>query len=201
MESVARKDLTNIQDSAEIATLPLDVRKGRAFPHLSRRSRFLSQVLVLACECMSTLGFIEEREELCALAPVITAPIRHHVFVCSGKSCSAVGSAEVIDAFDRELKARGILFGRVAKGKNPQGSVILTECASVGFCAIGAAVMIYPDGVWYAQVRAADVPEIIEEHLVNGRVVGRLALLKLPAEGLTGGSKPETARSEENWEA
>jgi (2Fe-2S) ferredoxin len=45
---------------------------------------------------------------------------------------------------------------------------------------VGAAVMVYPDGVWYAQVRASDVPEIVEEHLVGGRVVERLALLKLP---------------------
>jgi (2Fe-2S) ferredoxin len=150
---------------------------------------------------MSEPEFIDERDELCALAPVTTAPIRHHVFVCSGKSCSAVGSAEVIEAFDRELKQRGVLFGRVAKGKNPQGSVVLTECASVGFCAIGAAVMIYPDGVWYAQVRAADVPEIIEEHLVHGRVVGRLALLQLPAAGVAEEVNPQPARAEGNWEA
>jgi NADP-reducing hydrogenase subunit HndC len=39
--------------------------------------------------------------------------------------------------------------------------------------------MIYPDGVWYAQVREDDVAEIIEEHLMNGRVVERLALLKI----------------------
>ena len=55
-----------------------------------------------------------------------------------------------------------------------------TGCGSVGFCAVGAAVMVYPDGVWYAQVRASDVPEIVEEHLVNGRPVERLALLRVP---------------------
>lgn len=139
--------------------------------------------------------FIEDQEELCALAPVASAPIRHHVFVCSGKSCSARGSAEVLAVFESQLKAQGILFGREAKGKNPHGSVILTECASVGFCAIGAAVMIYPDGVWYAQVQAADVPEIIEEHLLKGRKVERLALLQLPSDG-------QTNHSEENaeWE-
>ena len=140
--------------------------------------------------------FIEDVGQLQALAPVISAPIRHHVFVCTGKSCSARDSAEVKDAFERELKARGILFGREAKGKNPKGSVVLTECASVGFCAIGAAVMIYPDGVWYAQVRATDVPEIIEEHLVNGRVVERLALLRLPAEGAK-----EESSTDSDWEA
>ncbi|HYT50149.1 MAG TPA: (2Fe-2S) ferredoxin domain-containing protein [Pyrinomonadaceae bacterium] len=140
--------------------------------------------------------FIDDQGELRALAPVTTAPIRHHVFVCTGKSCSARDSAEVRDVFERELKARGILFGREAKGKNPKGSVVLTECASVGFCAIGAAVMIYPDGIWYAQVRATDVAEIIEEHLMNGRVVERLALLKLPADGST-----EESSAEADWEA
>ncbi|MDX6303930.1 MAG: NADP-reducing hydrogenase subunit HndC [Blastocatellia bacterium] len=145
--------------------------------------------------------YIEDVDRLRALAPVTTAPIRHHVFVCTGKSCSAVGSAEVIEAFERELKALGILFGKQAKGKNPNGSVVLTECASVGFCAIGAAVMVYPDGVWYAQVRAADVPEIIEEHLLGGRVVRRLALLRLPSEGVAEKSKPEAGKTEGNWEA
>src|ERR1043166_5284043 len=128
--------------------------------------------------------FIEDREKLLALAPVAVAPISHHVFVCTGKSCSARDSAEVKAAFERELISRGILFGREAKGKNPHGNIVLTECASVGFCAIGPAVMVYPDGVWYAQVRASDVQEIIEEHLLNGRVVERLALMKVPASGL-----------------
>ena len=145
---------------------------------------------------MAEFVSIEDVDQLQSLAPVISAPIRHHVFVCTGKSCSALDSAEVKDSFERELKARGILFGREAKGKNPKGSVVLTECASVGFCAIGAAVMIYPDGVWYAQVRATDVPEIIEEHLLNGRVVERLALLKLPADG-----SREESDADADWEA
>jgi len=125
--------------------------------------------------------FIEDFDRLCELAPVACAPLRYHVFVCTGKSCSAVGSAEVKEAFDRELRAREMLFGKASKGKNPQGSVVLTECASVGFCTVGAAVMIYPDGVWYAQVRPADVREIVNEHILNGRVVERLALVRVPA--------------------
>jgi NADH-quinone oxidoreductase subunit F len=128
-----------------------------------------------------TQSKLEDRsQKLCSLAPVAMAPIRHHVFVCNGKSCSAVGSAEVKDAFVAELMARGILFGRETKGRNPKGSIILTDCSSVGLCAIGAAVLIYPEGVWYAEVSAADVPEIIEEHLINGRVVERLALFRVP---------------------
>ena len=128
---------------------------------------------------MPDTEFIDDCERLAELAPVATAPIQHHVFVCTGKSCSAVESAEVKAAFEEELKARGLQFGSEKKGRNPKGSVVLTECGSVGFCAIGAAVMIYPDGVWYAQVRASDVPEIVEQHIVNGKVVERLALMKI----------------------
>src|ERR1043166_7911124 len=122
------------------------------------------------------LELIENRERLVELAPVAAAPIQYHVFVCTGKSCSAVDSAEVKIAFERELQARGLQWGEEKKGRKPNGSVVLTECGSVAFSAIGAAVMVYPDGVWYAQVRASDVPEIVEEHIVNGRVVERLAL-------------------------
>jgi (2Fe-2S) ferredoxin len=132
---------------------------------------------------MSDFDIIEDIERLRALAPVATAPIKHHVFVCTGKSCSARDSSAVRDAFERELKERGILFGREAKGKNPNGSIVLTECASVGFCAIGPTVLVYPDGTWYAQVRASDVPEIIEAHLLNGRPVERLALMTVPCKG------------------
>ena len=145
---------------------------------------------------MARPEFIEDVEHLRALAPVAAAPIRHHVFVCTGKSCSARDSAEVLEAFESDLKERGLLFGREAKGKNPHGSIIVTSCASVGFCSIGPAVMVYPDGVWYAQVRAADVGEIVEEHLLNNRVVGRLALAKIPAQD----RGTETENSSE-WEA
>jgi (2Fe-2S) ferredoxin len=147
---------------------------------------------------MAENTLITDRLKLEALAPVATAPIRHHVFVCTGKSCSAADSAKVKAAFERELLARGILFGKEKKGKNPKGTVIVTECASVGFCAIGPAVMVYPDGVWYAQVDADDVNEIVEEHLLNGRVVERLALLKLPSEGKAVSQEREGASM---WEA
>ena len=124
--------------------------------------------------------FIDDCDRLVELAPIAAASIRHHVFVCTGKSCSAVESAQVRDAFERELKARELQYGKISKGCNPNGTVVLTECGSVGFCAIGAAVMVYPDGIWYAQVRASDVPEIVEEHIVNGRPVERLALMTVP---------------------
>jgi (2Fe-2S) ferredoxin len=149
---------------------------------------------------MAENPLIKNVEALAILAPVATAPIRHHVFVCTGKSCSLVDSAEVKAAFERELISRDLLFGKAKKGKNPNGRILVTECGSVGFCAIGAAVMVYPDGIWYAQVRAGDVAEIVEEHLINGRVVDRLALLKVPSEGKQ--DTPVTAKGKtQDWEA
>jgi (2Fe-2S) ferredoxin len=148
---------------------------------------------------MADIPVINNQEALERLAPVIAAPIRHHVFVCTGKSCSAVDSAEVKAAFERELLSREILFGKEKKGKNPKGSVLVTDCSSVGFCAIGTAVMVYPDGIWYAQVRAGDVAEIVEEHLINGRVVERLALLKVPSEGRD--TSPASVNDPGGWEA
>lgn len=150
---------------------------------------------------MPEIPYITDAARLMKLAPIAAAPITHHVFVCTGKSCSAVDSAAVKAVFESELLARGILFGKEEKGKNPRGNIVLTECASVGFCSIGAAVMVYPDGVWYAQVRAADVSEIIEEHILNGRVVERLALLKVPSPGVISKATTSGATDKQNWEA
>ncbi len=124
--------------------------------------------------------FIEDREQLEKLAPMLKAPIKRHVFVCNGKSCSAVGSSEVKAEFVRILESKGLRQGKESKGRNPVGEVLLTDCGSIGFCSVGTAVMVYPDGTMYGQVTAEDVPEIVEEHLVNDRVVKRLALMELP---------------------
>ncbi|MBK9768838.1 MAG: hypothetical protein IPP63_18485 [Chloracidobacterium sp.] len=62
------------------------------------------------------------------------------------------------------------------------GEIVLTECGSIGFCSIGTAVMVHPDGTMYGQVMPEDVPEIIEEHLEKGNVVKRLALMEIPTD-------------------
>ena len=128
---------------------------------------------------MAKPKFIDDQEQLEKLAPVMNAPIKRHVFVCNGKSCSQVGSAEVKAEFERILEAKGLRQGKESKGRNPMGEIVLTDCGSVGFCSIGVAVLVYPEGVWYGQVQAEDVAEIIEEHLEKGNVVERLALIEL----------------------
>ncbi len=128
---------------------------------------------------MSKPKFIDDRETLEKLAPMIKAPIERQVFVCNGKSCLAVGSAEVKAEFERILEAKGLRQGKEKKGRNPMGKILLTDCGSIGFCSLGTAVIVHPDGTIYGQVQPEDVPEIIEEHLEKGIVVKRLALIEV----------------------
>src|SRR5438270_4440005 len=123
--------------------------------------------------------FIANRAELEKLAPMLKAPIKRQVFVCTGKSCSAVGGQEVMAEFARLLEQKGLRQGKESKGRNPMGEIVLTECGSIGFCSIGVAVMVYPDGIMYGQVQPEDVAEIVDEHLEKGNVVKRLALMEL----------------------
>ena len=97
------------------------------------------------------------------------------LLVCTAKSCTANGSEAVLEAFKAQLIEEQLLF---YKG-NREGEVQCLHCGSVGFCAIGPAVLVYPDGVWYAHVTPADVPEIIESHLKGGVPVERLVRKRL----------------------
>lgn len=114
-----------------------------------------------------------------SVTPLMDAPIRHQVFVCTSKSCAANGSEAVLEAFKARLIDEQLLF---FKG-NRQGCVSCVHCGSIGFCAIGPAVMVYSEepagGVWYAHVTPEDVPEIIESHLKGGKPVDRLVRKRL----------------------
>ena len=89
--------------------------------------------------------------------------ISNHVLVCTGGGCIASGALEVSAAFTKELEDMGIA---------PKTQVVETGC--LGPCAVGPVVLIYPDGVFYQNVQIADVHEIVEEHLLKGRIVERL---------------------------
>ncbi|HEY9685976.1 MAG TPA: (2Fe-2S) ferredoxin domain-containing protein [Coleofasciculaceae cyanobacterium] len=109
--------------------------------------------------------------ELALKAPVTRANLKHHVFVCTGTSCSKNDSEQTLAKFWEVLAERGLLYG---KRGSMEGSVIVTTCGSIGLCQIGPAVMIYPEGIWYYGVTSKDVTEIVDEHLINGRIVERL---------------------------
>lgn len=89
--------------------------------------------------------------------------IRTDVLVCGGTGCKSAGSAEVIEAFKREVAKKGL---------EDEVAVVQTGCH--GFCEHGPLVIVYPEGTFYCQVTAADVPEIVETHLYKGRIVERL---------------------------
>lgn len=110
---------------------------------------------------------------------MLKAPIKRQVFVCTGESCSKVGGEEVFAEFDRQLCSKNLRQGKEKKGRNPMGEVLLTQCGSIGFCSIGVAVMVHPDGILYGQVQPKDVSEIVEKHIEKGEVVQRLALMNL----------------------
>lgn len=126
---------------------------------------------------MSDQGSIPSPDQDASLAPVMAHPLQRQVFVCTSKSCAANGSEAVLEAFKAQLIEAGLLYTK----RNPDGEVQCLHCGSVGFCAIGPAVLVYPDGVWYAHVTVADVPEIIESHLRGGVPVARLVRKQIGA--------------------
>ncbi len=89
--------------------------------------------------------------------------IRSHVLICGGTGCTSSGSVKIQDAFVEHLTANGIL---------EEVKIVQTGC--FGLCALGPVVIIYPEGTFYSQVTPEDVKEIVEEHLLKGRVVERL---------------------------
>lgn len=96
---------------------------------------------------MSIHNRTEEKQKLKQFVPVADAQVKHHVFVCSGKACTKLGSPEVKAEFEKELETRRLRQEKEAKGRNPNGEFVLTDCGSVSFCSIGTAVLVNPEGV------------------------------------------------------
>ena len=88
---------------------------------------------------------------------------RSHVLVCGGTGCTSSHSSEIIEKLESELAAKGL---------QDEIKVIKTGC--FGLCALGPIMIVYPEGCFYSEVTVEDVPEIVEEHLLKGRMVTRL---------------------------
>ncbi|HOJ47489.1 MAG TPA: NAD(P)H-dependent oxidoreductase subunit E, partial [Bacillota bacterium] len=89
--------------------------------------------------------------------------IRSHVLICAGSGCTSSKSLYVKEALEKEL---------VRHHLEDEIKVVQTGC--FGLCALGPIMIIYPEGTFYSMVTVEDVPEIVEEHLLKGRVVTRL---------------------------
>jgi NADP-reducing hydrogenase subunit HndC len=88
---------------------------------------------------------------------------RSHVLVCGGTGCTSSGSSKIIESLQAEIKKNGL---------KDEVAVVQTGCH--GLCALGPIVVIYPEATFYTLVKPEDVPEIVSEHLVKGRIVERL---------------------------
>ncbi len=88
---------------------------------------------------------------------------RAHVLVCGGTGCSSSDSLQMADRLKDEI-AKNDLAEEV--------QVVITGCH--GLCAMGPIMVVYPEGTLYTRITMDDIPEIVVEHLLKGRVVKRL---------------------------
>ncbi|MGN0543926.1 MAG: NADH-quinone oxidoreductase subunit NuoF [Acutalibacteraceae bacterium] len=89
--------------------------------------------------------------------------IRSHVLICGGTGCTSSGSKVLMSTFEKELAKQGL-----------EDEVKIVQTGCFGLCALGPVVIIYPEGTFYSRVQESDVAEIVEEHLLKGRLVDRL---------------------------
>lgn len=88
---------------------------------------------------------------------------RSHVMICGGTGCHSSGSADIIKNFETQIKEKGL---------DKEVKIVRTGC--FGLCEVGPIVVIYPEGAFYSHITPEDVNEIVEEHLVKGRIVQHL---------------------------
>jgi (2Fe-2S) ferredoxin len=90
-------------------------------------------------------------------------PLTKHVLVCTNADCADRGSLPLLAALRRAVKDAG-----------RERDIKVTRTLCMGRCGEGPTVAVYPDGIWYRGVKEADAKELVEEHLLNDRLVGRL---------------------------
>ena len=98
---------------------------------------------------------------------------RSHVLICGGTGCTSSGSVKIMEAMNNEIAAMGLA---------EEVKVVGTGC--FGLCALGPIMIVYPEGTFYSNVKAEDVHEIVEEHLLKGRPVERLVYHETKSEDI-----------------
>ena len=89
--------------------------------------------------------------------------LRAHILLCYGGACISSNAGSVKEAIEKAI---------VKAGLQNEVDVVTTGC--MGTCELGPIMVIYPEGVFYQKVKPEDAEEIIQEHLLKGRVVKRL---------------------------
>ena len=85
---------------------------------------------------------------------------RSHVLVCSDPECLRKGAHEVEDALQDELVSQGLI-----------DEVQVLETSRLGGCSHGPELMVYPEGIHYSNLTPDDIPYLVEEHFLKGRIV------------------------------
>ncbi len=88
---------------------------------------------------------------------------RSTILVCGGTGCTSSGSPKLYERFSQLLTEKGL-----------EKEVKLVKTGCFGLCAAGPVVIVYPEGAFYSGVQLSDIDEIVNEHLVKGRIVARL---------------------------
>ena len=89
--------------------------------------------------------------------------VRAHILVCGGTGCTSSGSEKLISEFETQLSRVGMA---------DEVKVVKTGC--FGLCALGPIVIVYPEGAFYSRITPENVKEIVDEHIVKGRIVKHL---------------------------
>ena len=103
--------------------------------------------------------------------------VRAQVLICGGTGCTSSGSVKLIPEFEAQIAKNGL---------EDEIKIVKTGC--FGLCELGPVVIVYPDGTFYSRVEESDVKEIVEEHLLKGRIVERLAYTDVAADAVVKGN-------------
>ena len=112
---------------------------------------------------MARVGSLTELETLRKAVLDKRDPDKPCISICSGTGCLAHGSHGIVTAFREEVQRQGL---------ESKVDVKATGCR--GFCERGTVLAIHPEGIFYQRVKAKDIPEIISETIVDGRIIERL---------------------------
>lgn len=85
---------------------------------------------------------------------------RSHVLVCVDPECLNKGAHSIEDALQDELVAQGLI-----------DEIQVLETSRIGSCGNGPELMVYPEAVHYVGLTPDDIPYLVEEHFLKGRVV------------------------------
>ena len=92
---------------------------------------------------------------------------RSQILICTGTGCSSSNSPAIIERFEECIKEAGL---------EKEVKVVRTGC--FGLCENGPICIVYPEGAFYSHIKVDDVPRIVSEHLVKGRIVADLLYKK-----------------------